>query len=103
MDAIPWDHIGVGSGWGFVGLFVWLVLTGRLIPRSEHTRALDHAEHEAAEWRTEGRIKDQQLAEQAVHIRLLSEVGKTVDAIMRSIQRNARSSDRGSHADQDDT
>jgi len=94
MDQIPWDHIGIGSGWGFVGLFVWLVLTGRLIPRAEHLRALEHTEHEANEWRTEGRIKDQQIAELQSQNRHVREVGKTVNAIMRSIGHNARSADR---------
>jgi hypothetical protein len=97
MEAIPWDHIGIGSGWAFVGLFVWLALTGRLVPKTEHDRSLEHAEHEAQEWRTESRIKDQQIREQEIQLGHLAEVGKTVDAIMRSIHRNARSGDRGSH------
>lgn len=51
MDAVPWSLIGsVGgpaSGWVLVTFAVWMILTGRLIPRTIHeeTRA------EADTWR----------------------------------------------------
>jgi hypothetical protein len=98
MDTIPWDIIRTGSPWILVSAFVLLVYRGNLVPRS----TLEDANHEKNEWKTESRIKDQQITELHEHVRLLSEVGKTVDAIMRSIQRNARSGDRGSHQDRDD-
>ena len=82
MDALPWPNIGVGSGWLFVGLFVWLVFTGRLVPRA----TLEDKIHEANEWRTEGRIKDQQLAEKDIQLRHMEEVGTTVNAVMRALQ-----------------
>jgi hypothetical protein len=91
-STVPWPLIGYGSAWGLVGLFVWLIYTGRLVPRT----TLDDSHHDANEWRAESRIKDAQLAEKDVQLRHMAEVGKTVDSIMRSIQRNALSGDRQS-------
>ncbi len=90
--TIPWTLVGGGATWGLVSLFVWLIYTGRLVPRS----TLEDAHHDATEWRTESRIKDAQLAEKDRQLTHMTEVGRTVDSIMRSIQRNAHSGDRQS-------
>lgn len=97
LDGIPIDQVGYGSGWALVALFVWLIFTGRLIPKSTHDRELaqataetERAEHDGAEWRTESRIKDQQLMEKDIQLRHMEEVGKTVTAVMGSIQRLRR-------------
>lgn len=75
-----------GSGVVALGaLFTWLVMTGRLVPR----RTYEDKEHEAAEWRTESRIKDQQLAEKDTQLRELSEVARTVNTIMRAMPHTA--------------
>lgn len=81
MDAIP---VGLANGVGVVAVVLlvgWLVFTGRLVPRRTHEDVL----HEAQEWRTESRIKDQQIQEKDEQLRHLAEVGRTVDAIMRAI------------------
>ena len=85
MD-LPWPSIGIGSGWLFVGLAVWLVLTGRLVPRS----TLEDATHDRDEWRAESRIKDAQLSEKDLQLRHMEEVGTTVNAVMRSLQKMHR-------------
>lgn len=85
MESLPWNQFGIGSGWALVALFVWMIYTGRLKPKAD----LDRAEHEANEWRTEGRIKDQQIVEKDIQLRHMEEVGKTVNQIMRSIDRRA--------------
>jgi hypothetical protein len=90
MDQIPWDHIGIGSGWAIVCLGVIGIFRGWLVPKPFYDRQV----HEANEWHTEGRIKDQQIAELQEQNRHVREVGKTVNAIMRSIGHNARSTDR---------
>lgn len=85
IDGIP---LSVLTPSALLGIGVLLILTGKLIPR----RTYDDKVHEADEWRTESRIKDQQLAERDLQLREkdlqlrhLSEVGKTVDQIMRAI------------------
>jgi len=101
LDGVSVDHLlGYGSGWAIVGLFVLAILTGRLIPRATHERELAHVEketeralHDAAEWRTEGRIKDQQIAlkdEQLVEkdkqLAHLAEVGRTVKTVLAAVR-----------------
>lgn len=81
------DGLGVVAVVALVG---WLVVSGRLVPR----RTYDDKVHEANEWRTEARIKDQQIAELNEQKRLLSEVGITVEAIMRGLQQAAERQDR---------
>lgn len=76
------------NGVGVVGVVIivgWMVATGRLVTRREHADAI----HDRDEWRAECRIKDQQIAEKDAQLRHMAEVGRTVDAIMRSIQRGS--------------
>ena len=84
---IPWPQIGVGSGWLFVGMFVWLVYTGKLVPRSTH----DDAIHDRNEWRSESRLKDAQIAEKDTQLRHMAEVGKLTESILTAV-RNAQGS-----------
>jgi len=83
--SVPWPQIGIGSGWLFVGLFVWLVYNGRLVPRSTHDDAL----HDRDEWRTESRLKDAQIHEKDDQLRHLAEVGELVKAVLLAV-RNAQ-------------
>jgi hypothetical protein len=94
VDAFPWNQVGIGSGWGLAAFFFWLVYSGRMVTKTQHDREIERADHDAAEWRAEGRIKDQQIAELQTQNRHVREVGQTVNAIMRSIGHNARSGDR---------
>lgn len=32
---VPWPSVGAGSGWLFVGLGLWALLTGRLVTKRE--------------------------------------------------------------------
>lgn len=89
MDYLP---PGLLEGIGITGLVValfWLLSSGRLTTRN----VVDRIEHDRDEWRTESRIKDQQIQEQAEQIKTkdtqlahLAEVGRTVDAIMRALK-----------------
>lgn len=82
IDSLPWPAItAAGGGWALLGLAVWAIITGRLVPRS----ALDDVIHDRNEWRAESRIKDQQLDEKDTQLRHMGEVGATVNAIMRSL------------------
>lgn len=82
LESIPWQTLSAaGGGWALTGVAVWMVLTGRLVPRATHEEVV----HDRNEWRAEGRIKDQQLLEKDIQLRHMGEVGETVNTIMRSL------------------
>lgn len=81
MEALPWPQLGIGSGWLLVCFFVWLMFTGRIKPKAD----IDRADHEANEWRTESRIKDQQLLEKDIQLRHLEEVGRSMEQVLRAL------------------
>lgn len=84
--GIPPETLGIGSGWMLVGVAVWMLYTGRLIPKRMH----DEKVHEANEWRTESRIKDQQIAELSDSLRTLGgEMAPLVETTMRQIQKRS--------------
>lgn len=73
------------DGLGTVGLcvlFVFSLAKGWVVTRRE----LEQAHHETNEWRAESRIKDQHIAEQDEQIKLLSEVGHTVEQLFSELQ-----------------
>ena len=85
LTSLPPELLGIGSGWTLTGLAVWMILTGRLVPKS----FLDRAEHDAQEWRTEGRIKDQQIGELSESLRTLGGAMSLVETTMRTIQQQS--------------
>lgn len=85
IDGIGLPQVGLGSGWALVAVFVILVYRGGLVPRRTH----DDVVHDRDEWRAESRIKDAQIAEKDQQLRHMGEVGRTVDAIMRSLPHTA--------------
>ena len=100
LDGLPVDQFGIGSGWAIVCVFVLLIALGRLVPKNTHDRELklaneatERAQHEANEWRTESRIKDQQLLEKDIQLKHMAEVGKTVETVMGSLQSLQRRSE----------
>lgn len=92
LDALPWPAISAATGgWILTAAFVWAVLKGRLIPRTQH----DDMIHDRNEWRTESRIKDQQIAEKDSQLRHLVEVGETTKAVLTGVQQIAQARARG--------
>jgi hypothetical protein len=95
VDQLPWDQLGIGSGWALVALFAWLIYTGRLIPKSTHDRemaqaaaTLSRSEHDANEWRAEGRIKDQAIITTLDHVDAKVEsLGKGLHDFIAALQR----------------
>lgn len=83
---IPWPQVGIGSGWLFVGIFVWLIFKGHIVPRSTYDDAL----HDRNEWRAESRIKDSQIDEKDTQLRAVAEVGELSKSILLAV-RNAQS------------
>lgn len=105
IDELPLGIVeALTNGIGVIGvvlLIFWMITTGRLVTRREVDRMVaEHArqiallqnriadgDHEANEWRTEGRIKDTQIAEKDTQLRHLAEVGKSVESIMHVLQK----------------
>jgi hypothetical protein len=102
-----WPTVGVGTGWVLAVLgTIWLFrafLRGDLVSRRQHDRELSQKDeeierqvHEKNEWRTESRIKDQQihvkdeqLRERDKQIQVLASVGRSVEAVMSAVQQLA--------------
>lgn len=73
------------DGLGTVGLcvfFVFALAKGWVVT----SRELAQAHHEINEWRAECRIKDQHIAVQDEQIKLLGEVGHTVEQAFSELQ-----------------
>lgn len=90
----------LANGVGVVGVVLivgWLVWTGRLIPKATHDREIaylkeriEDEQHTGAEWRTESRIKDQQLLEVTEqNTKMLTAFGPTLTDFLRSLRRIA--------------
>lgn len=72
-----------GAGVVTVVLLVgWMLATGRLVTRRE----LERAEHDRDEWRTESRIKDQELQAKNEQLAHLAEVGKSMHAVLAALK-----------------
>lgn len=83
---------GLLNGLGVVGVVVlmaWLVITGKLVPRNIYLDKVRESEEKGRALAT----KDEQLAEKDIQLTELAEVGRTVDAVMRAVQQNARRGD----------
>lgn len=98
LTEIPLQTVGIGSGWALVVMYNVLIARGGLHTDREwqqtidtHKRELDDVAHDRDEWRTESRIKDQQLDEQGIQIRAMAEGLRTVEAVMHAIHDLARS------------
>lgn len=94
MESFPWTVIGWASGWSAFGLVCLLVLRaivkGDWIPRITHERETHRADHDANEWRAEGRIKDQAILVELGHIREeTEEIGHTLHNFIAGIQKAA--------------
>jgi hypothetical protein len=70
------------------------VVNGDWIPRATHQRELDAAEHNANEWRAEGRIKDQAIITTLDQIKATGEqTGATVHDFIGALQKMKRPKD----------
>ena len=92
MDSIPWALVGPWSGWAaFVTLAflnVRAIWVGLVVPRPTHAEVVERAEHDAQEWRTEGRIKDQAIIAELEKIAGTTEqTGKTLHDFIAALQK----------------
>jgi VIT1/CCC1 family predicted Fe2+/Mn2+ transporter len=78
LGALPWSQLGAT---GLLAIAVGLILGGWLVPR----RALKDAQKERDKWEALAKLSqstERELVEQVV---ILVEVGRTTEALMRSI------------------
>lgn len=81
-----WISVHMLDGFGSVGL---VVLFGFALARGWIRTDREHREvvHDRNEWRTESRIKDQQIAEKDIQLRYLTEVGEIQKHLLSEMQR----------------
>lgn len=84
MDPVILPLVGYGTGWAVAIYFFTLMMRGRMFTAA----AMEKAEHEANEWRAEGRIKDQVIITTLEHIDAkVTEQGKSLHAFMGALQK----------------
>ena len=86
MEAVILELVATLGPPGLLALGVWLIMTGRLVPRRTYEDAL----HDRDEWRAESRIKDQELQVKNDQLAHLAEVGKTQVAILSALKNGAQ-------------
>lgn len=100
MDPFSEFSLVLANGIGVVGVVLivgWLVWTGRLIPKATHDREVAYLtsrigdeQHDRDEWRTESRVKDQQILELTEQsTKMLNAFGPTLTDFLRSLRRAA--------------
>ena len=90
MEAIPWEIIGTLTPPGLLGIAVWLILTGRIVPRSTYETMVQMKET----WRDAATKKDEIIHTQAETIRDYSVVGETVAKVMSAVQEANKAGDQ---------
>ena len=89
MDAIPWAAIGGLTPGGIVTLVVWMVLTGRIIPKSTYDVMVKARD----DWQATAQKKQEVIQTQAEAIRDQSVVAETVAKVMTAVQDATRVGD----------
>lgn len=90
MESIPWAAIGGLTPSGLLILAVWLVLTGRIVPKSTYDVMVSAKES----WRDAATKKDAIIHTQAETIRDQSAVSETVVKVMTAVQDANKAGDR---------
>lgn len=96
IEGLPWPAwLGIaGTGWAIVTLYTVAILRGRIVPRKTHEDTI----HESQEWRTESRIKDQQIAELTdQNSKMLNAFGPTLTDFLRGLRRAGLGTEDGDH------
>jgi hypothetical protein len=88
LDSEPWAVIGALTPSGLLGLAMWLVLTGRLIPKSMYDVMVEAKNH----WRNTAETLKETNSVQARTIEKQTAVGDSVIKVMGAVQ-DARDGD----------
>lgn len=80
LEALPglWSLTPAGFGIGVVAVFYWMLVTGRLIPKSSHERELDVANKRGDEW------KDTAMEYRAVNAEIRKQNGELIEGAKTS-------------------
>lgn len=83
LDGIPWPAFSVAAGgWVIAFACAFGLIRGVLVAR----KTLEDVIHDRDQWRTESRIKDQQIAEKDLQLRYMGEVGEMQKQVLTSLQ-----------------
>ena len=82
MDVIPWTALGNLSPAAMLMLTVWLILTGRIVPKSTYEVMVKRGDS----WQDTAQKKQEIIRTQSETIREQMVVNETVTKIMTSIQ-----------------
>ena len=87
---IPWTIVGdVGAG-ALLALTIWLILTGRLIPKSLHDTQLAEVSRSRDYWRDASAALSKTNEILSETVRETATVGATVKKVMESLQSSNR-------------
>jgi hypothetical protein len=78
VDGLSLALLGQISPWGLVAAFVWLVMTGRLVPRATLQRERELLQQRAEDWKT---AHDMRAKTHEVQTEQLREILATVKAL----------------------
>jgi hypothetical protein len=97
---MDWAQIPIVQG-GSVGVLfgvMWLVFSGRLVPRGtvdmirdDLTNRITQQQEEITQWRAEREIQNRTNAELTSQLGVLLEIGKTTEQVLKAISNRASS------------
>ena len=82
LDDVPWQALGVLTPSSLLGLAIWLILTGKLVPKSLYDVMVDAKNH----WRSAAETLKDTNAVQARTIEKQTTVGESVIKVMDAVQ-----------------
>lgn len=88
IESIPWDAVSTGGATTLLGITVWLILSGRLIPKSTYDVMVKAKEH----WRDAATEKDKTIATLVRTVDKQTVIGDSVEKTMTAVQ-EAREAD----------
>lgn len=89
MEQIPWAAIGALTPNGLLMVTIWLILSGKLVPKATLDRETTRGDH----WRDTATKNQEIIREQAEAINEQSVVSETVIKVMSAVQEANRAGD----------
>lgn len=89
VESIPWAAIGALTPNGLLMVTIWLILSGKLVPRA----TLDRETTRGDQWRDTAAKKQEIIQVQAETIRDQAVISETVAKVMSAVQESNRDGD----------